>query len=160
MAQVKLVNSDKVAIVDDADYAEVSRYNWRLSSTGYPSRTYRRLERAQQGTVQMGRHILGMPYGDKREADHVNRDTLDNRRSNLRITSRAGNAQNRRHAGGSSKYRGVTWHKGCQRWQAAAKVAGKNHYLGLFDDEMEAARSASEFRAEHMSFAVEPSSAA
>jgi hypothetical protein len=41
----------------------------------------------------------------------------------------------------SSKYRGVTWSKMSNQWQAQIKVAGKNENLGYFDDEAEAARA-------------------
>ncbi len=41
----------------------------------------------------------------------------------------------------SSKYRGVTWSKKSNQWQAQIRVAGKLENLGLFDDEAEAARA-------------------
>ena len=41
----------------------------------------------------------------------------------------------------SSKYRGVSWDKSHNPWQAVIKVAGKKENLGFFDDEAEAARA-------------------
>jgi|ETNvirnome_6_100_1030635.scaffolds.fasta_scaffold02407_3 hypothetical protein len=41
----------------------------------------------------------------------------------------------------SSQYRGVTWHKGGKKWQAATRHDGKNIYLGHFTCEKEAARA-------------------
>jgi hypothetical protein len=41
----------------------------------------------------------------------------------------------------SSKYRGATWCKSSSKWQAQIKYDGKNHKLGCFDDEDEAARA-------------------
>ena len=42
-------------------------------------------------------------------------------------------------AGYSSKYRGVSWHKGHNKWRAEVRMDGKKVYLGHFDDEAEAA---------------------
>ena len=41
----------------------------------------------------------------------------------------------------SSKYRGVSWSKSHNQWQAIIGVAGKKEHLGYFDDEAEAARA-------------------
>lgn len=64
--------------------------------------------------------------------DHINLDKTDNRIANLRVATPAQNNANTRHRG-LSGFKGVTWHKQCKRWQAAIKVNGKNHHLGLFD---------------------------
>lgn len=41
----------------------------------------------------------------------------------------------------SSQYTGVTWHRKLGKWQAAIGIAGKNHYLGVFTSEEDAARA-------------------
>ena len=40
-----------------------------------------------------------------------------------------------------SAYRGVGWHKKNQKWQARISNCGTSHYIGLFNDEVEAARA-------------------
>jgi hypothetical protein len=141
------------AIVDEPDLEMLLRYSWRLRHDGYPVRTVRRTERKTQGTSQMGREVLGLEVSDPREVDHINRNKLDNRRENLRLATTALNAQNRTGAGGSSRYRGVTWHRGCQKWQSATKLNGKTHYHGLFELEEDAAEAARLFRLRYMPFA-------
>ena len=41
----------------------------------------------------------------------------------------------------SSCFTGVSWHKNARKWKAAIKHEGKTHYLGLFEDEIEAAKA-------------------
>ena len=45
-------------------------------------------------THYLHREVLGLTPGDGLETDHRNGDRLDNRRSNLRVATRAQNAQN------------------------------------------------------------------
>jgi hypothetical protein len=74
------------------------------------------------------------------QVDHINRDTLDNRRKNLRIASRLqSNANRGSHQGGTSKFKGVSWYKRSQRWAAQIQVDGKKIHLGRFGNECVAA---------------------
>ena len=41
--------------------------------------------------------------------------------------------------GASSRYTGVRWHKGNRKWVAEIRYDGRQHALGYFDDEQEAA---------------------
>ena len=68
------------------------------------------------------------------EIDHISRDSLDNRISNLREASRSLNQcnQTRPRKGNESGYRGVGWHNRTQKWQARITTNGKNKHLGLF----------------------------
>lgn len=68
--------------------------------------------------------------------DHADGDRANNRWSNLRSASHSQNSANRKPRGAFAK--GVTLHR-TGRYQAQIKCAGKNHYLGLFDTEVEAA---------------------
>ena len=69
------------ATVDDEDFELLNQWTWWavLSS----SNTYS----AKRLGVSMHRQILGLKPGDRRRAEHINRDKLDNRRSNLKIVS-------------------------------------------------------------------------
>lgn len=142
------------AIVDDEDHGALSVHRWYLNSDGYVWTNLKLRTNVWQGR-SMHRVLLDLVPGDSRQGDHINRDKLDNRRSNLRVVTAAQNSQNTPGCGGSSQHRGVTWHKACGKWQATAKVLGKSHYLGLFDDELRAAQAAQEFRRQHMPFSYE-----
>lgn len=141
------------SIVDAEDYELASRFRWRKSAGGYARANGKR--EGQWITVYLHRLILGLEYGDKREADHINGDRLDNRRANLRIVTQAQNMQNRpAHAGGgSSRFRGVHWDNFHQKWRAVVRDGARNHHVGYFADEVQAARAAEAFRSVQMPFA-------
>lgn len=140
------------ALVDDEDLSLVSQWRWRRTVGGYVSRGTR--VAGQQRTILLHHQVLGIIDG--REVDHINGDSLDCRRANLREITHAGNLQNRRGAnrGSRSRHRGVTWDKRTGRWLAQVMIDGRNHFLGRFDDEDEAGAAAAAFRAEHMPYAT------
>jgi HNH endonuclease/AP2 domain len=139
-------------LVDAGDIELLSRWTWHLS-VGYATRCERVEGRLR--VFRMHRVLLGLEHGDEREADHINRDKLDNRRANLRVASKSENAQNVRHGRGVSRHRGVAWHKRAGKWMAQAHLNGEQHYLGLFENEADAARAAAAFRAVHMPYSPE-----
>ena len=134
MKTVPLVNSDLCAIVDDADYQLVRKYNWYLlkgNTTNY----------AKTGShTYMHRVISGAPRG--MDTDHWNHDGLDNRRQNLRICTKSENHRNKnRHRDSRSPYLGVSKRKNANRWESAIMVNRKRLYLGLYKTAEEAARA-------------------
>jgi hypothetical protein len=74
------------------------------------------------------------------QVDHINRNSLDNRWSNLRDATPNVNLCNTRlFKHNTSGYRGVSFNRACNRWQAHFKWQHKSHYLGLFATPEEAA---------------------
>lgn len=136
----------------DADrLEELAGWRWHECS-GYA----RRFEIGTRTPIWMHRELVGAAPGDRSiEVDHRDGNGLNNTAANLRILTRGGNAQNRKATVGSSRYRGVCWHKKDGCWQAAVKVNGRRHYVGWFEDEREAAIAAARFRLEHMPHTVE-----
>lgn len=128
----------KTALVDDDDFEWLSQWRWCITAErGEPSPKQgyaaRRIptENGKQRTLYMHRLIAHAPSG--MEVDHINGDTLDNRRSNLRLATRQENAHNqRKHTGGVSHtaYKGITSKKG--RWYASIHSKGKTTHLGAF----------------------------
>ncbi len=106
-----------------------------------------------QHTYFMHRELLGLKHGDERQVDHINRDPLDNRRSNLRIVTHSENHQNLgAYKGSSSTYRGVWFDARREMWQAEAKLDGVKFWIGSFECEEEAAKAVAKWRGEHMQF--------
>jgi hypothetical protein len=134
---VKTINLTRglYAIVDDEDFDWASKFKWHAAKTGYATRRGVRIN-GNQPCISLHREIVGAVDGDV--VDHINGNRQDNRRCNLRITTYNGNAQNRaKRAGLSSKYKGVHLARG--KWQVTIKVNNKPRFLGLFDNEIEAA---------------------
>lgn len=117
------------ALIDEQDVPLVAAHPWRLKPSGDTHYAVAR-------RVRMHRLILGAPDGI--EVDHANGDGLDNRRSNLRLATRSQQMRNRR-PWGRSRFKGVSWH--VKKWQAKICVSGRDIALGLFEDEVEAARA-------------------
>ena len=131
----------KIALVDDADYPELSKFKWFAQKS---HRTYYAGRRVPSGilkpsqkTIRMHMVIAGTPQG--METDHINGNGLDNRRENLRVVTRRENQQNR-HETKSSRFLGVSWDKQHRKWRAYIRVAGKNYHLGRYENEEAAAR--------------------
>lgn len=141
------------ALVDAADAHLVEGLKWHQNNDGYATRTVD----AKAGVKElMARRILGLRPGDGWETDHISRDKLDNRRSNLRRVTHAQNAQNRVRSDGGCKARGVSRRKAkkTKQFQAYGMVDGKQNHLGFYETEAEAAEVARAWRAEHMPFAT------
>lgn len=133
MAKEIQLTQGKVAIIDDDDFEKISKFKWHYEH-GYAMGTIDKRKRAY-----MHRFITDCPIG--KVVDHVNGDTLDNRKSNLRICSQRQNAVNINKNRGTSKFKGVTLRVDKKKWQASITVNYKSIYLGSFDTEIEAAQA-------------------
>lgn len=131
------------ALVDDEDASILKQYKWCVSVKVTGAYAVRRVTVSSKKyrMVYMHRLLIGLNHGDKKQADHINGDTLDNRKCNLRVCNHRQNQQNSkstRHS--SSKYKGVTWCKNNNKWHAKISMHGKTIHLGCFSSEEDAAR--------------------
>lgn len=126
----------KSAMVDDEDYDWLNQWKWHFAQ-GYASRNSGSVLGLRKA-IRMHREILRTPKG--MDTDHINGNTLDNRRKNLRICTRAQNNTNTRvRKDNTSGFRGVTWHTYTRKWEAQININGKHTHLGLFKTPEEAA---------------------
>lgn len=104
--------------------------------------------------IFLHRFILDFPQG--KFVDHINHDTLNNTRTNLRIVSCAENLQNKKGAQVDSKsgIRGVSFCEKSKKWRADVTVKRKTFYLGLFKDLKEAERAVIEARKKYMPYST------
>lgn len=129
---------------------------WSTGTKSYYAVGNIKTEKGKQRTIRLHRWIMNPESGYM--VDHINHNTLDNRKENLRIVTNAENQQNRegkRRDNNSSKYRGVSWNKRECKWKAHMKLNGKYVHLGTFDNEEEAYQASLKARTEFMPFSKE-----
>lgn len=146
----------KFAQVDDEDYEYLMQFKWYVNNQkGY----WYVLRSISRGSISMHRFIMNPPKD--MVVDHIDHDTLNNQRSNLRICTRAqnnmnSNAQKDRK---SSKYKGVSikrakvkrsygyWEK--TYWVAFISINNKIKTIGLYPTERDAALAYNEAAKKH-----------
>lgn len=131
----------RVALVDDDDYDRVVQRSWFVAEPLVcgklrgPYVVTGRLINAPATRL----HILIM---GRRYVDHINHNTLDNRKENLRLATVAQNMHNRvPNAGCKSPYKGVWWHPVNHNWIASISCNGKRRHLGCFRTDLAAAHA-------------------
>ena len=89
------------AIVDAEDYERLAQSKWCIKKGGSGGDPY------AARTVRYGKHFITLrlhrvimqeelnAIPDKREVDHINHNTLDNRKRNLRVVTKKENLANR-----------------------------------------------------------------
>lgn len=130
MKHITLTNGKK-AIVDDRDYENLICYKWYITFSRNWKPYVRRYENGK--TIYMARELCAPPMGYV--VDHINGDTLDNRRENLRVCMQSENNRNRipNRNRTHSRFKGVTMDKSRGRWRAYIYLGGKCKHLGMFD---------------------------
>lgn len=144
-----------VALVDDEDFDRLSQWKWHVS--GAPRSPYAARWAARGKQVWMHLLVAGVEPGEK--ADHKNRNTMDNRRENLRPCTHQQNMRNRSSAAMSrGEYKGVVAHGSGFRAQIFAGNCRIG--LGVFRTDIEAAvaydRAALEHHGEFALFNFDP----
>jgi hypothetical protein len=127
------------ATVDAADAERVQQFKWsalKASKTKPLFYGFRHPKLAGTHAL-MHRFIMNAECGEL--VDHRDGNTLDNRRDNLRIATKAQNCQNSRSYRGSSRFKGVSWNTQSGKWKAGITANGNVINLGFFKDEETAA---------------------
>lgn len=140
MAKIKKIplTQGKYAIINEEDFDLVSKYKWHFFARKYAGRDY--IENGKKKKMSMHRLITNFPIGC--EIDHINGNGLDNRRSNLRISTHKENICNRAflNKNNTTGYRGVTWSKEKNKYAAQITVDYRHKCLGYFDRAIDAAK--------------------
>lgn len=137
MTQIPL-SRGACAVLDDEDGKRLSVYHYYLNGRGYAER---KIPGTQHKTAYLHHDVMGAPPKGM-VVDHINRNRLDNRRCNLRFASRTQNRVNScPQKGGTSKYKGVSYHRQSKKWRSCITVNRKMISLGLYKSETEAAEA-------------------
>jgi len=112
------------AKIDKEDIKKVNDYKWSLSGRGYVE--------ARIGGQLVKLHQLIIGRRDGYITDHINHDTLDNRKHNLRFVTCQQNQMNR------NGVKGFYWHRMAKKWAAHITFDDKKIHLGLFNKKIDA----------------------
>jgi hypothetical protein len=140
----------RVAVVDAEDYARISAHLWwahragKHRDTWYACRTIL-FPGGGKKNISLHHAVLGFTPHGCREIGHINRDGLDCRKANLRVTSRRRDCFNRQpqmHC--ESKFKGVFRDAAIRRrglWRARIYYRKRHICLGTFETEEAAAHA-------------------
>lgn len=134
-------NTHKQFIFDIDDYEKVKKYHWYEESNGY----IRSSGKKKEDRFHIHRLIMGFPEG--MNIDHINHNTFDNRKSNLRVVTASQNAMNRiKSSNNTSGISGVVWVKNRNKWKSQIKLNDQLIFLGEYDkfEDAEKARKQAE----------------
>lgn len=123
------------ATIDAADYEEVRKYRW-YATHGGGNNAYAAATKNGK-TVYMHRMLMRPRKGYV--VDHIDGNGLNNRRCNLRVCTPTQNLANKTPRGGSSQFVGVYRYR--DKWAANVTCQGRCYYIGVFEDEVEAAKA-------------------
>lgn len=131
-------------IVDDDDYLSLMQWKWCAHLAQLSGRYYaQRSEKDSDGNnriVLMHRQILGLAFSDPTWGDHIRtKETLDNRRLNLRKANLFESAANRgKQKNNSSGLKGAFFSPERNKWTAQIQWRGVKNNLGFFSTKEEA----------------------
>ena len=139
-----ILTKGKVAKVDDDDFEWLSKYKWHaVIHSGYFRAERTAYVNKKTVNIFMHREIMKTPKGML--TDHINHDTLDNRKENLRICTSSQNHMNfKKKLNNTTGYKGVTINKSCHSkisYFAQITLNYKLHYLGTYNTAEDAARA-------------------
>jgi len=108
------LNGNYTILIDTKDYPLVKDVTWRIhNSRGV---LYARGWNGKK-LIFLHRILIGIPPKGY-DIDHINQNSLDNRRENLRICTHAENCQNAKLSKiNKSGYRGVSWNNTNKNWR-------------------------------------------
>jgi hypothetical protein len=140
------LNRGFVTLLDDEDFERFNRWRWcaARSRAGKPH-MYAQRDGGRPGTLYLHRLILDAPRG--MQVDHINGNTLDNRRANLRLVTPSQNMQNTTRARVDSRS-GVknVIRRESGNFQVVLRLHGKPYCFGTHADLETARRVAAEAR--------------
>lgn len=139
------------ARVDWQDWKELAEFKWCAGWNKNTKSFYAIRPGPQRSTISMARIIMRLESGDKQQVDHLDHDTLDNRRRNLRIVTNRENAENRQdqstHGVGVDYIRRRTPLR--KPYRVSVLLGLKRHYLGYFATADDAQKARQRFLEDH-----------
>lgn len=122
-----------ITVVDLRDLKKVAKHRWCASDDG-TGRIYAKVKTSKK-FLALHRFLMKPRKG--KEVDHIDGNTLNNTRRNLRVCTKSQNLQNQKlGARNTSGFKGVDIWNG--KYRATIGTKGKKYFLGLYTDPHEA----------------------
>lgn len=119
--------------IDEDDLWLLADRPWHISQS-YSGRFYVR----SNGKNKVYFHRVIMGAEAHQEIDHIDNNSLNNEKSNLRFCTRTQNNFNSRARKSKSGLKGAMWSSEKRKWFSKIKVSGRDIHLGYFTDPKEA----------------------
>lgn len=130
-------------LIDDEDYEKLPKTKCyvRIRREGYIYFYYRKYSHSMfldgdkncYESIFLHRFLCGIKYKDKQIVDHINGNTLDNRKSNLRACTNAENLRNQKKSKrNKTGYKGVSYDKRRKKYLACIRLNGRSIFIGRF----------------------------
>jgi hypothetical protein len=127
-------------LIDDENIDKITSRTWNKVSLGDKGRVYFWTETGSKRTKRkyIYLHRMIMDVDDRKiDIDHINMNTLDNRKSNLRKCTRSQNMANSGFKkNNTSGFKGVYWNKNAKKWVAQITHQRVNRLIGYYDDKI------------------------
>jgi hypothetical protein len=141
MKEIQLTQG-KVAIVDDEDFEYLNQWKWHASKLGnkFYAQRHNNLLITKNIKILMHRNIMKPKKGFV--IDHIDGNTLNNKKNNLRICTHAENMRNSKMPiNNTSGFKGVSYVKKNNTYMSSIRFNDKKIYLGLFINPIDAAKA-------------------
>ena len=120
------------SLIDLEDIEKIEKYHWVIRYDKRHPKHYVE-SRVKGKRLHLHRYLMGVgfeKYTPEKTVDHINGNSLDNRKSNLRICTKSENSKNMKSISSrsTSKIKYINWCNTRNRW----KVIYKSKYLKSF----------------------------
>jgi hypothetical protein len=138
MAKEIILTQGKVAIIDDDDFEYLNQFKW-YANNNYAVRCFT-VSKNKVNRILMHREIMKPNKG--MVIDHLDGNTLNNQKNNLRICTHAENMRNSKISiNNKSGYKGVSYQENSNNYRAQIKFNNKKINIGDFIDPIDAAKA-------------------
>lgn len=131
---IKYKSIIKNVIIDIDDIEKCKKYKWCIqeAKTSKSNNYIRVCCHINNKTIKLHRYILN-ETNPSIEIDHINGNTLDNRKNNLRLCKHINNMKNQKlNKNNTSGYKGVYYNKTTNKWWAEIHYNNKKIWLGSY----------------------------
>lgn len=141
--------------LDDLEKVSEIEYRWHAAWDKFMQSHYARAtiytgmdENGKSKSKSLLLHRYIMDVSKDQVIDHINHNTLDNRKNNLRLTTISKNSRHREgvNKNNTTGYRNVCYSKTENKYIVQLQIDSKNTRLGVFDDVHEAGEFAKTMR--------------